>query len=77
LGNQKNQLPTFSHQIRGPNFFGVVRNILAVRSIMSIDPTIEKQIIVPKKIRLLLKLFWAILEKYDCQFPVAFSCQLG
>jgi len=77
LGNQKFQLPTFGHQIRGPIFFGFAQNVLVVRSIISIDPMIEKNIIVPKKIQLLPKLFWAMLEKYGCQFLVAFSCQLG
>jgi hypothetical protein len=37
---------------------------------MSIDPMIEKKIIAPK-------LFWGMLEKYGCQFLVAFSHQLG
>jgi hypothetical protein len=41
---------------------------------MSIETMIEKIIIAPKKFQLLPKLFWAMLEKYSCQFSVAFSC---
>ncbi len=71
------QLPTFGHQIRGPIFFGFAQNVLVVKSITSIDPMIEKKFIIPIKIQLLPKLFWAMLEKTVANFWLPLVTNLG